>query len=166
MASTQAICNAYFNLGIEDDAYEKITQRLHDMILKYKRLKASKYHLIVQKIKREVKSNPTFEGLSELLEGLFGNIKNETNMKYDIVQMFLITEVILECSSKYLNSDEYYRLKTVGPKLLADSIQCKYNLNKSQWILLMNDWIEDVSCMIQNVTVIGLILYSLHHIMK
>ena len=166
MTFTQEICNAFFNLEIEDDIHEKISERLHDTILKYKNRKASKFYLIFQKIKREVKSNPSFQGLVDLLETLLGSIKNELNLKYDIVQMFLITEILLEYSSEYVNSEEYYRLKNVAPKILAESIQTKYNLNKSEWILLMNDWIEDVSCMIQNVTVIGLILYSLHRITK
>ena len=136
------------------------------MILKYKRIKASKYYLILQKIKREVKSNATFQGIAELLENSFESVKNEANMKYDIVQMFVITEIFLDYSSKYLSSEEYYRLKTLGPTILAEAIQSKYHLNKSEWILLMNDWVEELSCLIQNVTVIGLILYSLHHIMK
>ena len=166
MTSTDEICNVFFNLEVEDDRYEAIIQRIHDMILKFKRLKSSKYYLITQKIKREVKSKPTFQESAELLENLFGSIRNENNMKYDIVQMFLITEVVLEFSSKYLSSDEYYRLKNVAPKLLAEAIKFKYQLNKSQWTMLMNDWIEEFAGLIQNVTVLGLILYSLHHIMK
>ena len=166
MTATKEICHAFFNLGIEDEMNERIIQRLHDLILKFKRLKASKYYLIVQKTKREIKSNPSFLGLRELLGSLFDSINTEQNMKFDIIQMFLITEVFLEHASKYISSDDYNKLKNAGPGILAESIQRKYKLNAAQWMVLTNDWIEDVASFVQNVTFIGLILYSMHHLLK
>ena len=166
MTATGEICRGFFNLEIGDEIHERTIERLHDLILKYKRNKASKYYLIVQKIKREIKSNPTFQGIVDLLENLFGTIKSEQNKKFDIVQMFLITEILLEYSSKYVSSADYSKLKDIAPSILSDAIQCKYRLNATEWMMITNDWVEDFSCFVQNVTVIGLVLYSLHHLMK